>query len=80
MARHGAHVGTIDSVELRHGDPFAIAHIGGMRFDIACDVERAYGHEREPARFAFDARGVNAWVSKAHVAREACVPPVSSHA
>jgi molybdate transport system permease protein len=67
IAADGAHVGNIDSVELRHGDLFAVADIGGMRFDIACDAEPAHVLQRGPARFAIDPRGVSVWTSGTRV-------------
>ncbi|HWT37118.1 MAG TPA: ATP-binding cassette domain-containing protein, partial [Paraburkholderia sp.] len=79
LARVGAHAGVIDSVELRHGDLYAVASIGGMRFDIACDGERADNVERGAARFAIDARGVSAWISDARETRQDNASPVSSH-
>ncbi|MEM5369218.1 ATP-binding cassette domain-containing protein [Paraburkholderia azotifigens] len=79
IARDGAYTGAIDSVELRHGDLFAVASIGAMRFDIACDGEPAYRVERGPARFAIDTRGVSAWLSGACVTQQENTSPVSSH-
>jgi molybdate transport system permease protein len=78
IAVDGAYAGTIDSVELRHGDLFAVADIGGMRFDIACDGERAHVPQRGPARFAIDPRGVSVWTSGTGAAPAESVLPVAS--
>ncbi|WP_109481030.1 ATP-binding cassette domain-containing protein [Paraburkholderia sp. C35] len=80
IASDGAQAGTIDSIELRHGDLYAVAEIGGMRFDIACDGDAAHVIQRGPARFAIDPRGVSVWMNGSRVARQESMRPVSSHA
>lgn len=80
IAANGAHVGTVDSVELRHGDLFAVADIGGMRFDIACDGEPAHVLQRGPARFAIDPRGVSVWTSDTRVTPAESVLSIASQA
>ncbi|CAD6528331.1 ATP-binding cassette domain-containing protein [Paraburkholderia sabiae] len=80
IARDGAYPGVIDSVELRHGDLYAVANIGGMRFDIACDGEPDNALACGPARFSIDARGVSAWLSGVSVSAVGNESPVSSHA
>ena len=78
IAPNGAHAGTIDSAELRHGDLYAVATIIGMRFDIACDVESSDVPKPGPARFAIDPRGVSAWViGRRGIARETALPSSS---
>jgi molybdate transport system permease protein len=79
LVADGAHAGTIDSVELRHGDLFAVAEIGGMRFDIACDGEPAHLLQRGPARFAIDPRGVSVWTSGARVMPQENVLSAAAH-
>ena len=74
----GAHAGSIDAVELRSGDPYAVATIGGMRFDIARDRRPAGIVEPGPARFTIDSRGVSAWSRDTHDARRESALRVAS--
>jgi len=80
ISARGAHAGSIDAMELRHGDPYAVAEIGGMRFDIACDDAGVLGTERGAARFEIDPRGVAVWINGERFARQAQALPTSSAA
>jgi molybdate transport system permease protein len=63
ISARGTHAGSIESMALRHGDPYAVASIGGMRFDIACEEDDPTRPEDGIARFAIDPRGVAVWIS-----------------
>jgi molybdate transport system permease protein len=78
ISEHGAHAGAVDSVVLRHGDLYAVATIGGLRFDIACDSGPVDLVKPGPARFAIDPRGVSAWSRATHGARPDGALPVAS--
>ncbi|WP_143810904.1 hypothetical protein [Paraburkholderia piptadeniae] len=58
ISAHEPYAGTIDVTESRHGDLYAVADIGAMRFDIAFDDARACGPEHGVACFSIDPRDI----------------------
>ncbi len=67
-APDGAYAGTIDGIELRHGERYAVLDIGGHRFDSGCDDATFDG--RREQRFNVDPRGVSIWASAPRAAAQ----------
>ncbi|HEY4298450.1 MAG TPA: ATP-binding cassette domain-containing protein [Paraburkholderia sp.] len=57
----GAYAGLVESVELRRGERYIHANIGGVRFDLAS--EDAHLREGAPCRIDIRAAGVTAWAA-----------------
>lgn len=63
ISAHGAHAAHVDSVELRRGERYIRAKLGGLSFDFAS--EDASLREGTPCRIDIRAAGVSVWPANA---------------
>jgi molybdate transport system permease protein len=58
-AGSGLYRGTLERIELRHGDRYAVLDVGGHCFDVG--DEHAFTDARRERYVRIDPRGVSAW-------------------